>query len=295
MTDLMQPIVETAVPEAGPRSRRSRSKSGSRLIIIGLILVVVSVLVSLLGPLLAPYTPTEIVGKPYQVPSPEAIFGTDVVGRDVLTRVLFGGASLLALSFIAAAVGTLVGTFVGLTTGYYRGPYATGMLTLMDVLFAFPTIVLALLIVSVGGPNPVLIALAVALSHVPQVARVIWGAARTLSSREHVMWSQAVGIRSWRIITRDLLPLVVSPITVEFGLRMMWSIGAIAGLSFIGYGIQPPAADWGLMVSENKSGLVVQPLAVIVPILLIAVLTLGCYLASEGFARRLGRTGGKRG
>lgn len=287
-TEVMRPTTTK-----GAKTKQGGGSNTRLLILIGLGLAGLALLVSVVGPLVSPYSPTEIIGRPFEAPSAAAPLGTDGVGRDVLSRVLNGGLMLLALSFVSAAVGTALGALVGLTAGYFQGWYSNSVLTFMDVLFAFPSVVLALLFVSVGGPNPILIALAVALSHVPPVARVVWGSARTFRDKEFVMWSRSVGVRDSRIITRDLLPLVTSPVAVEFGLRMMWSIGAIAGLSFIGYGIQPPTADWGLMVNENRSALTLQPLSVVAPIVMIGVLTLGCYLASEGMARKLGRTGGK--
>lgn len=263
--------------------------AGGGSIIFGLSCVFVVVLLALIGPAFAPHSPSAIVGAPFSQ-GHGLLFGTDYLGRDVLSRVLDGGRTLIALSFAAAAIGTGVGALIGVTAAYYKGAASAAILVVFDALFVFPAIVIGLLFVSVWGPKPFVLVLAIALAHVPAVGRVAWSAALPVVDREHVMWSRAVGIRPWRILVVDVAPVIISPLTVEFGLRLMWSIGSIAALSFIGSGIQPPAADWGLMVNENRDGLSLNPWGTLAPMICVAVFSLGCYLASDGFARRVSRT-----
>ena len=160
----------------------------------------------------------------------------------------------------------------------------------MDVLLAFPALLFTLLFVSVIGPTPWLLVTLVTIGLAPGVARVIRGAALPLCSREFVRWSRSVGIPSRYILWREILPNLFSPLLVELGMRLMWSVGVLASMSFIGYGIQPPQSDWGLMVSENRNGLAGQPWAVVAPMLCIVLFTVGGNLIAEGAARVMGRT-----
>jgi peptide/nickel transport system permease protein len=234
------------------------------------------------------------VTLPFAQPTSEFPLGGDALGRDVLSRVLGGGRELVLEAFAATIIGVLLGAILGLTAAYARGAIDVGLMRFSDVLLAFPTIILALLFVSMLGASPWLLVAIVAISHVPSVARVIRGAAIPIVQNEHVLWARAVGIPAWKIVGREIAPLVTSPLMVEFGLRLMWSVGALASLSFLGYGTQAPAADWGLMVSENRNALTFQPYPVVVPILMIAIFTVGGTLVSEGIARALGRTEGTR-
>jgi peptide/nickel transport system permease protein len=243
------------------------------------------VLVALLGPLFAPHSPTEFVGAPDAPPSAKAIFGADALGRDVLSRFLHGGVSVLWLSVVSTVVGVSAGVVIGLAAGYARGVVDEILMRLTDVLLAFPQIVFALLLVSVIGPKLWLLVLAVGLSHAPRVARVMRGAALQVIDREFVQAAEAVGERRWRIVFGDVLLNVTSPLMVEVGLRFTYSIGLIAALSFLGFGLQPPAADWGLMVNENRLDITTQPWAVVLPIVAIALLTIGTNLVTDGIAR----------
>jgi len=154
-----------------------------------------------------------------------------------------------------------------------------------DVFLAFPQIVLALLVVTAFGPKLWLIILTVAISHSPRVARVMRGAALQVVERDFVRAAEAVGEKRSRILFAELLPNVTSPLLVETGLRLTYSIGLMAGISFLGLGLQPPHADWGLMINENRLDVTVQPWAVLLPVLAIALLTVGTNLVTDGVAR----------
>jgi peptide/nickel transport system permease protein len=158
---------------------------------------------------------------------------------------------------------------------------------LLDVLMAFPMIVFVLLIVAAVGPIPYVIALAVAVAHAPRIARVARGATLEIVGRDFILASEALGVPKWKIMLTELFPNITSPMFVEFGLRLAYSIGVIAAMSFIGFGLQPPAADWGLMINENEIGVVIQPYAVAVPVLMIALLTIAVSLMADGLARAI--------
>lgn len=284
---------EESPTEPTPGVQALRKIMRSSQLRFGLILLGGMLLVAVLGPLVAPYSPTEIIGKPFADPGNGALLGTDGLGRDVLSRVLYGGYNLLWMSTLAALGGVAVGTAIGLIGAYAGG--ATDMLLMraMDVMLTLPTILLAILFVSMVGPTTWMLVILLILGHTPGMSRVIRGAALPVIQQEHVLWANAVGLSRRHILFREVLPMVTSPLVVEFGLRLMWSVSILASLSFLGFGLQPPAASWGLMISENRSGMAEQPLAVLIPVACIAVFTIGANLFAEGAARVIAHTEGK--
>ncbi|MFT3798320.1 ABC transporter permease [Microbacterium sp.] len=259
----------------------------------GTLLLVATTAFALVGPLVTPYDPLKSVGMSYQLPGAEHLLGTDHLGYDVWSRLLAGGIHLAWMAPTATILGVTAGSFIGLVSAYRRGWADVLLMRSMDVLLAFPGILFALLFVSIVGPQPWLLVLLVALAIMPGCARVIRGATWPLTSSEYVLWARAVGIPGRRILLGELLPNITSPLMVEFGVRLMVSVGLLASLSFIGYGIQPPTADWGLMVSENRAGLAIQPIAVLAPMVFIVLYTVGGNLIAEGTARIIARTEGK--
>ncbi|HLH64201.1 MAG TPA: ABC transporter permease [Solirubrobacteraceae bacterium] len=253
---------------------------------IGLAIFLLMVLIALVGPALAPHNPDAFVAAPNSPAGQHGLlFGSDYIGRDVWSRFLDGGRSILGMAVAATALGVGLGTLVGLTAAYLSGLIDEALMRVADVFMAFPQIVLALLVVTALGPKVWLIILVVGISHAPRTARVIRGAAQQIVERDFVKAAEAVGEPRRRIIFGELLPNVTSPLLVEFGLRLTYSIGLIAGLNFIGLGIQPPAADWGVMINENRLSVTVQPWGVLLPVLAIALLTIGTNLLTDGFAR----------
>lgn len=283
----------SAPVEQGRRKSRALTRFlASNQVRWGIALVVLTALLAFFGGLLAPYSPTEPVGRPYQPPGDGLLLGTDQIGRDVLSRVLSGGFHLAWMAPLSAVLSVVIGAGVGMAAAYYRGWTDTILMRIMDVLLAFPGLLMALMFVSMLGPSPALLVSLVVLALIPGVARVIRGAAVPICNREFVLWARAVGIPGRRMIVREILPNITSPLLVELGVRLMWAVGILASISFIGYGIQPPTPDWGLMVSENRTGLATQPLAVLAPIVMIVLFTVGGNLIAEGGARVIARTEG---
>ena len=237
------------------------------------------------------------MGLPAQGPSGQFLLGTDYLGHDVLSRVLWGGRSVLWMSFSAATLGVAVGAAVGLLAAY-AGTIADDVLMRgMDVILAFPQIVFVLLFVSLLGPKLGLIVVLVALAWVPQVARVVRGITSDIVHREYVEAAELIGLPRWRILTREILPNVTTPLMVEYGLRLTWSIALIAAISFLGFGIQPPNADWGLMINENRNILTLQPWPILAPAVCIGLFAIGTNFIAEGIARAVAgvdREGGAR-
>jgi peptide/nickel transport system permease protein len=252
---------------------------------VGLSLAGFVVLVAVVGAIWTPDSPTAFLYEPLQKPSVQALLGGDYLGRDVLSRVLAGGWVLLVMAVAATVIGVSLGAFQGIEAAYLGGRTDTMIMRGMDVFLAFPAIVLALLIVGTVGPKLWLIVLAVGLGHVPQVARVMRAAALDIAERDYVKAVELQGVKPTRIITGEILPNLVSPLMVELGLRLTYSIVVIAGLSFLGFGQQPPAPSWGNMISENRIGLQTNPWAVVVPAALIALLAIGTNLFADAVAR----------
>jgi peptide/nickel transport system permease protein len=261
--------------------RAVRSRRGA----IGLSIAGFVVLVAVIGPLVAPHSATAPVTETFATPSSSAPLGGDVLGRDVLSRVLEGGWKLLAIAAAATALGVAAGVALGIAAAYY-GRWTDGLIMrVVDVFLAFPQLVFALLLVSVLGPKIWLIIVAVGISHAPQVARVIRSVALDVCERDYVKAVELMDTPGRKVMAGEILPNLMSVVMVELGLRFTYSILIIAALSFLGFGIQPPAANWGLMINENRIGLVVNPWAVIVPAGLIAILTIGLNTFTDAIAR----------
>lgn len=252
---------------------------------VGVALTGLIVLIAVLGPFVAPYSPTEFVAKPFETGVDGALFGGDERGRDVLTRFLWGGWTLLLLALASAGIGVLAGTVIGIIAGYQRGWLDDVLMRTNDVLLAFPQLIAALLVMSILGPQPWLIVAVIAVSHMPRVARVIREATRKVIEQDYVKAAEAIGLPRHRIMAFEILPNVTSPLLVELGLRLTYSIGVVAVLGFLGMGLQPPTADWGLMINENRQGMGVQPWAVALPVTAIAILTIGANLVTDGLSR----------
>jgi peptide/nickel transport system permease protein len=286
----LEGAVEGTVPPAAVLQRRPwlgilRSALRLTRTRIGVGIVALIVAIAVFGPLVAPHSPTEFVAPPNSGPSGTAVFGADALGRDVLSRFLHGGLTVLWLSAAATLLGVAVGVIVGLVAAYARNWLDDVLMRTNDVVLAFPQIVLVLLAVSAIGPKLWLIVVTVAITHAPRVARVMRGAAQEVVERDFVKAAEAVGEKRSRIVFGELLPNVTSPLMVELGLRMTYSIGLVAAVSFLGFGLQPPTADWGLMINENRLSITVQPWAVALPILAIGLLTVGTNLITDGVAR----------
>jgi peptide/nickel transport system permease protein len=271
----------------GRKSGAKRKWSGSA--ICGGSLTAFVLILVLVGSFVTPSSPIDFVGAPFEPPSNYALMGTDVVGRDVLSRVLAGGTVILLLAAISTSIGVLVGALLGICAGYARGPGDDLIMRILDVFLAFPQTILALLFVSILGSSFWLIAVLVAAIHIPQVARVIRAATLRVSREDFVVFARGIGTPFFRVVTQEILPNVLGPMLVETGLRFTFSIALIAGLSFLGLAQEPPAANWGLMVNENRIGLMQNPWPVLAPIALIAILTVGVNLMTDAYSQYMAR------
>lgn len=273
----------------GPPVGLLKTAASLRRTWVGLSLICLVLAIAVFGPLAAPHSPTEFVGPLYAPPSASIWLGTDYLGRDVLSRFLFGGRTLLFLALVGTSFGVAVGTTIGVFAAYTRGWLDESLMRAMDLLLSFPDIVLALLLISAVGPKLWLVVTAVALAHVPRVARVTRGATLQVAQQDFIEAAEARGERTFYILAHEIVPNITAQILVEFGLRLTFSIATIAGLSFLGLGVQPPKPDWGLMINENRAGLVVQPYSVLIPVAAVALLTIGTNLVADSIARARAR------
>jgi peptide/nickel transport system permease protein len=252
---------------------------------IGLGLASIIVLVAVIGPFVAPHPSDALVTLTFGKPSARFPLGGDFLGRDVLSRVLDGGWVLLIMAACATVIGITGGAAAGVSAAYLRGISDGIIMRAVDVILSFPQLVFALLLLSLLGPKLWLITIAVGVSHAPQVARVLRSATLDLSERDFIKAAELQGMRPAKVMRKEILPNLVSPLMVEAGLRLTYSIVIIAGLAFLGFGQPPPAPNWGTMINEDRGGLPLNPWAVIVPALLIAVLTIGTNTFTDAFAR----------
>jgi peptide/nickel transport system permease protein len=252
---------------------------------VGLLLLLLLVGTALIGPYVAPSSPTEFVAPPFSTPSDYGWLGSDFLGRDVWSRFLWGGRTVLALSTLATLMGMVLGTAIGLVAAYSRGVLDDVLMRAMDVLLSFPQIVFALVLAATVGPQLWLLVLAVGITTTPRVARIARGAAVEVVERDFIRAAEAIGEPRRRILLGDVLPNITGPLVVEASLRLSFNIAVVAGLSFLGFGIQPPNADWGLMINENKNGLTIQPWPVILPVAAIGLLTIATSLVGDGLSR----------
>jgi peptide/nickel transport system permease protein len=272
-------------PQAASRRLAAWRLFGTTRVRVGAALTLAIVVLALAGPLFAPDSPTVFVGPAFQGPSSDALLGTDNLGRDVLSRVMWGGRNILWMALTATTLGVVLGACIGLIAGYSRSRLDDVLMRIMDVPYAFPQVVLVLLFVSLLGPKLWLIVLLVAIGWTPQVARVVRGATLEVVGREFVAAADALGVPKRRVLSREILPNVTTPLLVEYGQRLTWAIAIIAGLSFLGFGVQAPTADWGLMINENRSGLTLNAWSVVAPVTCVAIFTIGLNLMTDGFAR----------
>jgi peptide/nickel transport system permease protein len=278
-------VTERALDENAKLRGAVREALDSTRTRVGLALAGSVIGLALVGPYLAPHSTTEFIGAPFAAPSSHAPFGTDSVGHDVLSRFLAGGQNILLLATLATLITIVGGTIVALVAGYSVRAGDEVLMRGMDLLLAFPPIVLALMCVSVVGPEAWLIVLVVGISQLPQTARVIRAAVVQVRDLDFVKYAEAVGLPRRRILQEQMLPNVTAPLMVEIGIRLTFAIGLIASLDYLGLGVQPPKADWGLMIQENQSGLIVTYWPVLIPVVAIAVLTIGTNLVTDGIAR----------
>jgi peptide/nickel transport system permease protein len=286
---------------SGP-ARRARGRRFalpvSRSTFVGLLLVAVNVVVALAAPLLAPYAPTQPDAlSAIEGPSGAHLLGTDQLGRDVLSRVLYGGRYAMLISLSATVLTVVIGTILGCLAAYRRGWLDEVLMRILDSVLSVPAILALLVVVTALGSGAPVIILAATVVYCPALIRVVRAAALSIVGLDYVTAARARGEGFWPVLVRELWPNILDVVMVEFAMRASWIVLLISSLSFLGFGANPPTPDWGLMVSENRSLLTVVPMATVAPIVALASLIIGLNLAADGIAKARGIdriTGGLR-
>jgi peptide/nickel transport system permease protein len=268
------------------RLRFLRTPSGA----VGAAIVLLVVAVAALGPFVAPHDPAQPVGVPLTGPASSAPLGTDFLGRDVLSRLLHGGVSVIGLAAAATALAYALGLVIGLVAGYTRSLLDPILMRTVDVMFAFPPLLFLLILITGAGTSIGVLVVGVAAIQAPAISRIVRTATQVVAVRGYVEAAVARGERAGAVLWREVLPNILAPVLVDAGLRFTYSILIIASVNYLGLGLQPPSSDWALMISENRQYISLNPWAVLAPVAMIALLTIGVNLIGDAIARSLGRS-----
>lgn len=270
-------VKKKEISEVWRRLKRNRAA------IMGGIIVLLFVSMAILAPWIAPFPPNEgDLGKRLKPPSREHLLGTDPLGRDLLSRVIYGARISLQIQIISVAIALVIGTVLGMIGGYYGGKIDNLIMRLIDILLAFPGIFLAISIIAVLGPGLMNLMLAAGIYSIPQFARIVRGSVVSLKEKEFIEAARAVGEKDRDILLRYLLPNSLAPIIVQTTLRMATVLLTASGLSFLGLGVQPPTPEWGAMLSNARAYLITAPHVATVPGLAIMLVVLGFNLFGDG-------------
>jgi peptide/nickel transport system permease protein len=275
---------ETLVPGRSPTWDALRRLRRDYMALAGIAFLLLVALVSILAPVLAPRDPieTNLSQRLAPIGAPGYPLGADDLGRDILSRLIWGGRISLLIGFSAVMVAMLLGIVVGLVTGYFGRWVDTVFMRLIDILMAFPAILLAITIVASLGPGLRNAMLAVAVVGIPYYARIVRGSVLLLREQEFVQAARVVGASDSRIIFRHILPNTLAPLIVAATLDVGWMIMAAAGLSFLGLGAQPPTAEWGVMLSTGRQFIRNAPHLSILPGLAIFLVVLALNFLGDG-------------
>ena len=257
---------------------------------VGLAIIVINLVVMLFAPVLAPYDETEILTDPTAPPSAEHWLGSDRLGRDMLTRVIYGARTTITIALVATVLAFAMGIVAGFAAAVLGGVVDMVLSRLVEALMAIPTLILALVVISVLGTEITILISVIAVLDSTRVFRLSRAIAMDVAVMEYVEAARLRGERLWWIMTREILPNTVMPLVAEFGLRFAFAFLFIAALSFLGLGIQPPLADWGGMVREESYAISYGLAAPLYPAAAIAILAIGVNLLVDYVLARANRS-----
>jgi len=265
------------------QSRRIRAVARNKKTVLGLAMDAFLVMIALLAPLLAPYDPlVQDVRNMLSPPSKQHLFGTDDLGRDVFSRVLYGARVSVIVGLSAVTVGTVIGMILGISAGYFGGWFEISVMRIVDIFMSFPVLVMGLMFMAILGPGMDKLILAIGLVLAPQVARLAHASTVALRDADYVIAAKAAGAHPLRILRRHVLPNILGEILVMATLWTATAIRVEANLSFIGLGVSPPTPTWGNMIREGVRWLVVTPWLSIFPGLAILLAVLAFNMVGDG-------------
>lgn len=275
--------VSSAPESAAPWQKALRRASRDFRTMLGFVIVVVVIILALFAPLLAPYGPeTPDFANVLQSPSSTHMFGTDELGRDVFSRIIWGARVSLMVGVISVGAAFMLGTVIGVIAGYFGHSWDAVLMRLMDIIFAFPSILLALAITAVLGPSLINAMLAIAVVYVPTFARLARGQVLTVRELTYVEASRALGVRDSNIMARHIVPNILAPLIIQSSLLFASAIITESYLSFLGLGIQPPTPSWGNMLKNAIGFLELAPWMAWFPGLAIFFVVIGFNLLGDG-------------
>ncbi len=254
--------------------------------IVGFAIILFFALTALFGPLLAPYGESEVVGDVWEPFSAQFPLGTDSLGRDVLTRLLYGASRSIGVALAAALLSFAIGMSLGFLAAVVGGWIDHALSRAIDILMAIPTLIFALVVLSVLPPSVIVLVLVIAILDSTRVFRLSRAVAMDVAVMDFVEVARLRGERLGWVITREVLPNTLPPLIAEFGLRFCFAFLFLSSLSFLGLGIQPPAADWGGMVRDNANAISFGLIVPLIPAAAIAILTIGVNLVVDWQLRR---------
>lgn len=285
-TGTLPRLGHAGVERAAALPARRRRRSFSTATLVGLLIVLTYLLLAIGGEALAPqpYTHQNLAAA-LRPPTLQHPFGTDQFGRDVLSRVIAGARSVIVLAGVSTALALLLGAAVGLVAGYAGGMWEGVFMRAIDVLLAFPVLLLALFIIGTFGSQTSFLILTVAVIFAPAIARVVHGASLSLATKEYVEAARSIGASHTRIVLRHLLPNLSRLLVVEGTIYFSYAILVSAGLGFLGLGVQPPSPDWGLQVNDGRNFILTAWWVAVFPSLAISSLVVGVNLLADGLTQ----------
>lgn len=256
----------------------------SNISLLGTLIVLVFILTAVLAPLLAPYHPINdgSLVERLQAPSASHLLGTDSQGRDILSRIIYGARVSVQVGIISVGIALVIGTLMGMVAGFYGGWVDNLMMRLVDIMLAFPSVLLAIAITAVLGPELKNAMLAIGVVNIPAFARIVRSTVLSVKAMEYVEAARAIGATDVRIIFRHVLPNSMAPLIVQTTLSIGTAILDAAALSFLGLGAQPPTPEWGAMLSDGRSYLQKAPWVMFFPGMAIMLVVLGFNLLGDG-------------
>ncbi|MEN2738362.1 ABC transporter permease [Microbacterium sp. X-17] len=288
MTALITPT--TTTPTARPRRRAVPRMFRSGEGIVGGVILLVILAIAIFGPLLAPYPLDRPVGIPGGAPTAGHPLGTDFLGRDVLSRVLYGGWSVIWVVTVTIVLTYLIGVFVGMASGLLHPFVGATTMRVIDIIISFPALLLILVLISGLGSQTWVLVLGMVLVLFPGVSRIVRTATMEVATRSYIEAAWTRGERWTWVAAREVFPNISHVVLADLGVRFSSAVILSASVNFLGLGTQPPASNWGLLVAENRDYIGSNPWAVLVPAILLALLTVSVNLLSDAYVRSLGRS-----